>query len=135
MLLLDTHVAVWLVDGLPRLRPAARRAIDRAAARGRLIISAISFWEVALLARRDRLALTMPALDWRRAVLALPGLTEAPVSSEIAIEAISLPDPFHADPADRFIVATARLEGARLVTYDRRILDYGRAGHVQIAAP
>ncbi len=133
MLLLDTHVAVWLVDGLPRLRPAARRAIDHAAARGQLVISAISFWEVALLARRDRLALTMPAFEWRRAVLALPGLSEAPVSSEIAIEAASLPEPFHADPADRFIVATARLQDARIVTYDQRILDYGRAGHVQVA--
>ncbi len=70
-LLLDTDVVVWLVEGMADLRTATRAAIDRAASQNGVLISAISFWEVAMLAAHDRLALSLPAPDWRDRVLSL----------------------------------------------------------------
>jgi predicted nucleic acid-binding protein len=56
----------------------------------------------------------------------------APLSPAIAVESTRLPGDFHRDPADRFIVATARELGATLVTRDERILRYGAEGFVQV---
>jgi PIN domain nuclease of toxin-antitoxin system len=129
-LLLDTHVLIWLVEGLAELGVRGRRTIERAARQGGVGVSAISFWEVAMLAQRGRLTLSKPVADWRRQVLAAPGLVEVAVSGEIGIEAVTLPGQLHPDPADRILVATARALGVPFVTRDARILDYGRAGHV-----
>jgi PIN domain nuclease of toxin-antitoxin system len=133
-LLLDTHVLVWLVEGMAQLRPAARRTIERAAATDGVVVSAISFWEVAMLAVRGRLALGTPPSIWRRRVLELTGLVEEPIDGEIGIEAVQLPGSLHADPADRLLTATARLRGHRLVTQDARLIAYGREGHVGVLA-
>ncbi|MFQ5667417.1 MAG: type II toxin-antitoxin system VapC family toxin [Candidatus Binatia bacterium] len=133
-LLLDTHVLIWLSEGLEELRPSARRVVERGAARDGLAVSAISFWEVAMLEQRRRLSLSTPLPEWRRRVLEAPGITEAVVSGDIAIEAVQLPGELHADPADRILVATARVLGLRLVTRDERLIAYGRAGHVSAAA-
>ena len=88
---------------------------------GEVAISAISFWEVAMLSQKRRLTLIGDAPSWRRALLE-NGLNEIPMDGEIGIRANELPD-FHGDPADRIIVATA-LEGHQLVTSDDRILDW-----------
>ncbi len=131
-LLLDTHILIWLVDGAPALRPETRTTIEQAARANGILIPAIAFWEVAQLAQRRRIALTMPMGEWRARVLALPGVAEAPLSSEIAVEAVHLPGTLHGEPADRFIVATARVAGARLASYDERIFAYGAEGHVDV---
>jgi len=133
-LLLDTHVLIWLAEGLKDLRPRSRRTLERAAGREGLAVSAISFWEVAMLRRRGRISLSTPVLDWRRQVLAGPGITEEAVSGEIAIEAVHLPGELHADPADRILVATARVLALRLITRDERLLAYGKAGNVNVLA-
>jgi PIN domain nuclease of toxin-antitoxin system len=52
----------------------------------------------------------------------------------MALAAYELPEPFHKDPADRVIVAIARLLKGPVVTIDRRILAYGQQGHVQVLA-
>jgi PIN domain nuclease of toxin-antitoxin system len=129
-LLLDTHVLIWLVEGLDQLRPASRRAIDAAARADGVAVSAISFWEVAMLASRGRISLKSPIPGWRAQVLDLPGVREAPVTGAAGVEAVLLPGRLHDDPADRLLVATARLFGMRLATQDRRLLRYGAAGHV-----
>jgi PIN domain nuclease of toxin-antitoxin system len=85
-----------------------------------LLISAISFCEVAWLHEAGRLALPASPLTWRTSVLA-EGVREVPVDGEVAIAAAELSD-FHKDPADRLIVATALDQGARLLTADRVIL-------------
>jgi PIN domain nuclease of toxin-antitoxin system len=133
-LLVDTHILVWLVEGATQLKPRARQAVDRAAKSDGLVVSAISFWEVAMLAARGRISLARPLSHWRELVLALPGIAEEPVTGDIGIEAVQLPGDFHADPADRLLVATCRLRGHRLGTHDGRILDYGRGGHLDVLA-
>src|SRR5262249_7477937 len=129
-LLLDTHVLIWLAEGLAELPAAARDKIDRAAGGAGIAVSAITFWETAMLVARGRISLAQPLGAWRQRVLAQPGLGDVPIDGEIGIEAVHLPGTLHPDPADRLIVATARLQGCRLVTRDQRLLDYGAAGHV-----
>lgn len=129
-LLLDTHVLIWVAEGLSDVPETSRSAIDEAASTRGLAVSAISFWEVAMLQARGRIALSMPVADWRGSVLAVPGMLEVDVSGDIAIESVHLPGRLHPDPADRILVATARLRGMQLATRDGRLLDYGKAGHV-----
>lgn len=119
MTLLDTHVLLWLRVGDPRLGHGARLAIDEAWQSGDVAVSAISFWETAMLEARRRIELAIDVQSWRREQLG-QGLTELAVNGELGIRAAGLVD-FHRDPADRLIVATA-LEGHRLVTADHRIL-------------
>ena len=122
MILLDTHALLWLDQGLPRLGPGARRTADKASQEGRLAVSAVSFWEAAVLVERGRVELDKPTEVWRLELLR-SGLIEVPLDGRIAITAIGLPG-LHGDPADRFIAATAILNEARLITADRRLLNW-----------
>ena len=122
MIVLDTHVLVWLDQGLPDLGPDCRASADRALADDALTVSAISFWEVAMLVKRKRLVLELGVDRWRRELLAA-GLREIPVDGRVGIRAASLTD-LHRDPADRFIAATAEVHEASLATADRRLLDW-----------
>lgn len=115
-----------------RLRPEALRTLDKTASRGRLLVPAVSVWEVAMLAARGRIVLDTPTKAWVASALAVPGVGLEPLTPEIAVEAYELPGRFHGDPADRMIVATARVRNATLVTRDRRIVDYGALGHVNV---
>ena len=121
MIIADTHALVWLWTGVDHLGPNARATIDGALRDGDLAVSAMTFWEVALLRAKDRLDFPEDVTAWRRELLS-QGLIEIPVDGEIGIRANELDD-FHADPADRIIVATA-MNGHQLVTADRRILDW-----------
>lgn len=131
-LILDTHVWLWLAFDDRRLRADARRVIEEAAGRGALHISAISVWEIAMLAARGRVELDMSVREWVGQSLARSGLGLADLTPDIMIEAYELPGPFHDDPADRMIIATARLREAMLLTHDRLLLAYGARGHVQV---
>ena len=130
MLLLDTHVIVWLAEGLSDLPETSRDLIDRAASKEGLAVSPISFWEIAMLHSRQRITLSLPVQQWRELVVGNPSITEVPLTGEVAIESVLLPGSFHNDPADRMLVATARLNSWRLATRDSGILDYAAAGHV-----
>jgi PIN domain nuclease of toxin-antitoxin system len=134
LLLLDTHVWLWLVAGSADLATKARLAIDEAAAAGTLRIAAISLWEIALLASRGRIVLGKSIGLWLEEALADPGPAIDPLSPQIAVESYALPDVFHRDPADRLIVATARVANATLMTRDQRILDYAGRGHLTAIA-
>lgn len=114
MLVLDTHAAVWWAGEPRRLGRAAQA---RLANEERLGIPAIVFWEIALLVRKGRLDLGMPASVWTRAIQAIPRVEALPLTAEIAVQADELE--MHADPADRFIVATALRYGVPLVSKDR----------------
>jgi len=129
-LLLDTHIWLWLMAGDSALPLEARDAINRAAGSGMLRIAAISLWEIALLASRGRIVLGKPASLWFAQSLTDPGPAIEPLTPRIAVESCQLPDAFHADPADRMIVATARVTNATLMTRDRQILDYADRGHL-----
>jgi PIN domain nuclease of toxin-antitoxin system len=134
LLLLDTHVWLWLVAGSQDLSTEARDAIERAAAAGSLRIAAISLWEIALLAARGRIVLSKSIGLWLEEALADPAPAIDPLSPQVAIESSALPDAFHRDPADRLIVATARVANATLMTRDRRILDFAARGHLAAVA-
>jgi PIN domain nuclease of toxin-antitoxin system len=129
-LLLDTHVWIWFMLANAELAVSGRNAINRAAASGQLRIAAISVWEAALLASRGRVVLGRPLTQWITAAVSAPGLSIEPLLPQVAVEACSLPEAFHRDPADRLIVATARVANATLMTRDQRILDYAARGHL-----
>jgi len=133
-LLLDTHVWIWFMLADPELKSGERNVINHAAASGLLRIAAMSVWETALLASRGRVTLGRPLAQWITQAVSLSGLSIEPLLPQIAIEACSLPDAFHRDPADRLIVATARVTNAALMRRDRRILDYAARGHLAAIA-
>lgn len=108
-----------LGDG--RLGEVARSEIERAWQSDELAVSAITFWEVGMLVHKGRIRLAEDIQTWRREQLE-QGVVEIPVDGETGIRAVGITG-FHADPADRLIVATA-LAGHRLVTSDRRILEW-----------
>jgi PIN domain nuclease of toxin-antitoxin system len=134
VLLLDTHILVWLAEGTGELSPSSVRRIDEARKELGLAVSAMTFWEVAMLARGRRLSLSLPVREWCRIVVETGGIVEIPVSGEIAIESTDLPGSLHGDPADRILIATARLSGWSLGTRDSRVLDYAEAGYVNAVA-
>ncbi len=127
MIVLDTHVWVWWVHGDARLTTTQAKAILANEPSG-IGVSAISCWEVAKLVERGKLKLPRPVVAWLREALGYPGVRLLGLTPEIAAASAALPDPFHRDPADQIIVATARTHGASLVTSDRKILSYP---HVQ----
>lgn len=131
VLLLDTHVLVWLVSGDPQLGANAQRQIAGAAT---IWVSAITPWEIGMLVAKGRLTLARDVLEWVGAALALPGLSLAPLEPAIAIASSRLPGELHGDPADRLIAATARHLGATLVTADLGLLAYGAEGHLAVLA-
>ena len=120
--LLDTHALVWQLEDYSELGRQAARLSDAAARNGALLVSAMTFWEVAMLAQRRRLALSLPSAIWRQRALDL-GIVEIPVSGDIGIVAAELEE-FPADPADRIITATAMAQGATLITADSSILGW-----------
>ena len=122
MLIMDTHALLWSRRRPSPIGPSSIEAIDAALQADNLAVSAFTFWEVAMLLAKERLDFPENAATWRRELLE-EGLIEIPVDGDIGIRANALPD-FHADPADRIIVATA-LSGHRLVTADERILAWG----------
>ena len=123
MLLLDTHIWVWLADGSERLADRHREAVEAHQGSG-LGVSAISCWEVAKLVEYDRLELTVEVDEWMTDALRLPGIQLIELTPRVATESTRLPGTFHSDPADQMIVATARLHDLPLATEDRKIEDY-----------
>lgn len=97
-------------------------------------MSVVSGWEIGLLARKRRLTLDLEPLAWFERFLAAPGIRLVPLSLKAALLSSVLPEPFHGDPADRMLVATARELDATLVTRDRKILAYAEAGHLRAMA-
>ena len=125
MIVLDTHVLVWADSDDRKLGRKARALIDQLWVIGKVAVPAIAFWEVGLLQARRRLDLPASVREWRDAVLAA-GAIELPLDGAIAVRALDLSG-LHDDPADRFIVATALVHGAALMTADERLLDWRHA--------
>ncbi len=126
-ILLDTHCWIWMQFGqTERFSRATRATLVRSAKTGGMCVSIISVWEVGMLEAKGRLELKMSCAEWVKQALATPGLSLYPLTAEIAIESSRLPGNFHGDPADRILLATARMTGAQLLTKDERLLEYGR---------
>jgi PIN domain nuclease of toxin-antitoxin system len=124
-MLLDTHVWLWHAGGdAKRIAPRARREIGRAGARGALIVSVASMFEIASLSASGRLRLVPSAEAWIRQSIELGHLQVAEVTASIAIEAGSIPPAALPDPMDRLLVATARAWAVPIATRDAAIRDY-----------
>jgi PIN domain nuclease of toxin-antitoxin system len=129
LLLLDTHVVLWATFDESRLSKEGAKAINAASREDRLLISAITPWEIGLLASKRRINLHRDVLEWVRGALGKPGVHLVPLGPEIAVGSNQLPFEMHAGPADRILVATARHLGATLVTADRALLELAKSGH------
>ena len=123
MILLDTHIWVWWIHADAHLSPSQIQAMDASAASG-LGVSIISCWEVAKLVEYGRLSLSLDVEEWLHQALSYPGVELLDLTPPIVVESTRLPQPFHKDPADQLIVATARIHGLSLWTADDRILGY-----------
>jgi PIN domain nuclease of toxin-antitoxin system len=122
MILLDTHVLIWWVEDRGRLSHRAAAVIGEHAP---VLVSPISFWELAVLIERGRVAVDRDLALWCRDLLASGTVRVAALTPSVAISAGRLPE-FHGDPADRFMYATARELDVALVSKDTRIRDYAR---------
>jgi PIN domain nuclease of toxin-antitoxin system len=133
LILLDTHVWVWaMLNQTDKISLNIQKQMNEAFTEQSLALSAISAWEVGMLASKQRLQLNLPCLEWVKQ--ASEGLTLLPLSLEIAVESSFLPGDFHGDPADRIIVTTAKIHQATLVTNDGKILDYAKHGVINVLA-
>jgi PIN domain nuclease of toxin-antitoxin system len=119
MILLDTHALYWLATADRKLGRACRARIERALVDDGLAVSAVSFWELAMLAKKKRIE--VEDIDEMRRIAIDSGMAELPLDGPTAILAAQL-DNDHKDPADRFIAATALRHRATLVTADERLL-------------
>lgn len=130
--MLDTHAWIWLVQGSDELNQSTIELIERVRISGRVLISAISLWEIARLTSLGRIKLGIETLEWFKKAIALSGVQLENITPDIAVESCNLPGTLHSDPADRIIVATARHAEATLITRDAKILQYSKQGHVNV---
>jgi PIN domain nuclease of toxin-antitoxin system len=126
VIVVDTHVWLWLLAAPERLSADAAAAIEEADGIG---VSAMSCWEIGMLATRGRIRLALPPLEWIRAALAQEHTTGLPVHAEIAAAAALFSQAeLGGDPADRIIYATALAHDATLVTKDAALRAYDPGG-------
>lgn len=119
--LLDTHVVHWWSSEPERVSRPARRVLDAA---DEMLIAAVSWYELAWLAERQRIVIDIPIRSWLEnlgAQVRTIGITPA-----IADTAVGLPSSFPRDPTDRIIYASAIEHGVKLVTRDRAIAEHDR---------
>ena len=120
MILVDTHVVVWLAFDPSQLSKKARAAIDQARSDGDgLAISDITLLELATLVNKGRIRLNISLESFLREVGAR--FVVLPISGQACVIALGLPPTYPKDPADRVIGATALVEGLALLTADREI--------------
>jgi PIN domain nuclease of toxin-antitoxin system len=122
VILLDTQAAIWSITNNAALGRRSRTIVSKALTDNLLAISAVSFWEMAILIAKRRLRALRSASEQREKILAA-GIQEIPLTGDIALLAVELEN-LHNDPADRFIVATAIIHDATLMTADTALLEW-----------
>jgi PIN domain nuclease of toxin-antitoxin system len=121
VIVIDTHVWIWWVDDDPKLKPGVRDRID---AEDDVRVSAISLLEISTAVSLNRLVLKPSADYWLQVAQTAEQIRIEPITAEVCLESVRLPGDFHRDPADRLIVALARMARAELITADSKILGY-----------
>jgi len=122
--LLDTHIWIWWHANPDALSKKVKRLIEDPTCYEELLLSAISPWEFCKLIEKGRLGISCDTEEWLGSALNMPKLRVVPLTAHIAYRSTVLPKPFHNDPADQIIVASAREEKAILLTKDERIRSY-----------
>ncbi len=128
--LLDTHAWIWWNMHPEKLSRRARVAIEDTNRYAEMLLSAISPWEFCKLLEKERIGISCNPEEWLSEAMRMPKLRLAPLTPSIAYRSTILPRPFHDDPADQIIVATAREENATIISKDQLIRDYPHARSV-----
>ena len=132
-LLIDTHIWLWYAEGTAkRLTPASVKILDEARTEDGLLVSAISVWEIGVQSAKGRIRLSIPLRDWITKALDVPGINVTPLDAVTAAESTLLPGQPRGDPADRFLIASARTLGVALATRDEQIIEYGKLGFLRV---
>ncbi|MCE9596692.1 MAG: type II toxin-antitoxin system VapC family toxin [Spirochaetia bacterium] len=118
MILLDTHAWVWWVSNPELLSKQTLQILKKGASEKSIVVSCISAWEVAMLVKKGRLKLSQDVEEWIRKSERLSFLNFIPIDNAILLKSVSISEKISKDPADRIIVATAVILGAKLVTKD-----------------
>jgi PIN domain nuclease of toxin-antitoxin system len=121
-LLLDTCCIIWAISDPSAISDRAKSLLT--SDRSQIFISVISAAEIACAVERGRIAIDRHWKKWFRYYTDLNGWKIEDIDIKVMEEAYSLPDVFHADPADRIITATARLYHYTILTADKKILAY-----------
>lgn len=125
VILLDTHVLIWLSRDDAAIGKHSRAAYDSAIENGEVAISVVSYWELGMLVAKGRLGAAHAPAHYRQRIQET-AIEELPLTGDIAILAADL-ETLHGDPADRFIAATAITHGATLMTADQALLKWRNA--------
>ena len=133
LLTIDTHIIIWYLEGI-KLTEAQINIIDKARSEKNLYISAISVWEIAMLASKGRIALSIELNEWIGKLLTLPGINLINLTPSVLIESTKLPSYQHNDPADRMIIASVRSINSHLMTHDQNLISYGQQGYIKIVS-
>lgn len=128
--LLDTQAWFWLVTGEAKFPENLRPFVQKLSDENCLFLSEISPWEIALKESLGKIKLSRPISKWMKT--AVDGLELISLHIDITIEATRLPGDFHKDPADRFIVASCRVQDLVLITADEAIKNYAKFGYVDV---
>lgn len=124
-LLLDTHIWLWHVEGdASHVAAGTTALLDRSGARRRLMVSDISYWEIAVKAAKGKLTFSVDAAVWLQRAEQAPGIRLVPLTRPVLLQSMRLSGATHSDPADRMLIALAQLDNVPLVTNDRLILEY-----------
>ncbi|MCI5130833.1 MAG: type II toxin-antitoxin system VapC family toxin [Candidatus Electrothrix sp. EH2] len=123
--LLDTHTWIWWNMNTANLSDKILQLIADIESYSELLLSAISPWEFCKLLEKKKIGISCPPEEWLKEALDMPKFRLVEITPIIAYRSTTLPQPFHNDPGDQIIVATAREENAILMTKDAKIQQYG----------
>ncbi len=126
MIVLDTNALIWWIGESNKLSKKAKKIIEESEKEKSIYISSMSVLEIYILLKKNRLGFNTLADNWLQRVENLSCVHFVPMDNEIAVLSVNLPDFPHKDPADRIIIATALNMGAKLITSDKRILNYSK---------
>jgi PIN domain nuclease of toxin-antitoxin system len=130
--LLDTCAAIWIVADAISQKTEEVLQLTRKAGLP-LFVSPITAWEIGMLARKGRFRSSYSPQRWFEMLMDTEGTKLADMPPKVLMDSSFLPGDLHADPADRIIAATAREYGFTVMTRDRALLDYAKAGHLSAA--
>lgn len=129
MIIIDTHILLWWKLNDDSLKIKYRDILEQN--QSEIIgVSAVSLMEIICLYDRDRINLSEDPKRWIAGIIAEPRITAVSISAKIAIDAFRLPGNFHKDPADRIIVASARVHNCPILSQDAKITEYYHVKHI-----